>query len=105
MVNAFWIPAGLTFSGMTGLDTFSKFGLGGIGETLAGGLLGMGSGWIGSFFAVRSVNSYQEELKGIFKSNEQGRWLILLETPLETELPWQTIREINPIEIVNLNVI
>ena len=62
------------------------------------------SGWIGSFFGARSVNSSQEDIKSLLKFNENGLWLILMETPYETELPWKLIREIRPVEIINLNL-
>ena len=103
----FGFIAGLTFAGMTDLKTFSSLGFnfGQSFETISGGLLGMLSGWIGSFFAARSVNTNQDDLKSLLKSNEQGLWLILLETPFETELPWQIINAIKPIDIVNLNLI
>ncbi len=101
----FGFISGLTFSGMTDLRTFSSFGFGNSIEPLIGGLLGMVSGLIGSFFAARSINSNQEDLKSLFKFNEQGRWLILLESALEIEPPWDLMNEINPIEVINLNQI
>ena len=100
----FGFIAGLTFSGMTNLQTFSNLGFSQSGETVIGGLLGMASGWIGSFFGARSVNSSQEDIKSLLKFNEKGLWLILMETPYETELPWKLIREIRPVEIINLNL-
>ena len=100
----FGFIAGLTFAGMTNLQTFSKFGFSQSGETISGALLGMISGWIGSFFGARSVNSSQEDIKSLLKFNERGLWLILMETPFETELPWKLIREIKPVEIINLNI-
>ena len=101
----FGFLAGLTFSGMTNLKTFAGLGLNSWGEAVSGGVLGMISGWIGSFFASRSVNPSKEDIKGLVKRNKEGFWLILLETPLEIELPWQAIQEINPREIINLNLI
>ena len=101
----FGLIAGVTFSGMTDLDTFSKLGFGSVGETIIGGLLGMGSGLIGSFFAASSVNPYKKDVESLQKKNQQGKWLLLLETPLETDLPWTIIKEINPLEIVRLSEI
>ncbi|KGG16199.1 MULTISPECIES: hypothetical protein [unclassified Prochlorococcus] len=101
----FGFIAGLTFAGMTNLETFSAFGFSRATQTFLGGLLGMVSGWIGSFFGARSVNTSQEDLKALFKRNEQGFWLILMETPFEIELPWQLIKEIDPIETINLSLI
>ena len=47
--------AGLTFTFITDLDTFAFAGP--IGSHLIGGLLGLGSGWMGSFAAAASVSS------------------------------------------------
>ncbi len=105
---AFWLMpfgfiAGLTFTQMTGLNTFSSLGLGFAPEALIGSLLGMGSGWIGSYVAASSVGSEQtEDINSLRKRNENGKWLLILETPLEIELPWQLIQQINPIEVVRL---
>ncbi|KGG11918.1 MULTISPECIES: hypothetical protein [Prochlorococcus] len=98
----FGLLAGITFSGMTNLNTFAEMGFGPIGEIFFGGLLGMASGWIGSFFAALSVNTYEEDIDSLRKKHDQGYWLLLLQTPFETEPPWQLIQEINPIEIVSL---
>ena len=100
----FGFIAGLTFAGMTNLNTFSNLGFSKASEPFIGGLVGMGSGWIGSFIGARSVNTSKEDLKSLFKRNEQGFWLILLETPLEIELPWGAINQTNPIETVNLHL-
>jgi len=101
----FGFLAGLIFSGMTDLKTFSTFGFKQSLEPFIGAILGMISGWIGSFFAAGSVGSSQDDLKGIIQRNEQGFWLLLLETPLEIEVPWHLIKAINPIEIVPLDLI
>ena len=42
----FGFIAGIAFSNMTNLSTFSFLGLNNIGESLIGGLLGMGSGYL-----------------------------------------------------------
>lgn len=102
----FGFLAGLTFTQMTGLETFESFGLGvgQLGEAAIGGLLGMGSGLLGSYVATASVNPpINEDIKSLRKKNEQGKWLLILETPFGIELPWQFLNEINPIEIINLN--
>ena len=86
-----------------GLETFAKLGLGQIGETLIGGVLGLIAGLIGSFVGAGSINDQSDDdIRTLRKKNESGLWLLLLETPLENELPWNAIREISPIEIVNL---
>ncbi len=99
----FGLIAGLTFAGMTNLDTFSTMRLGPIGETVVGGCLGMLSGWIGSFFAAASVNTYQKDIDALKKKHDQGLWLLLLQTPLEQDPPWNLIQESNPLEVVTLN--
>ncbi len=100
----FGFLAGLTFAKMTGLQTFENLGIGSFGEPIAGGLLGMGSGWLGSQVASASVNSInKDDLRSIKKLNEDGQWLLLLETPFEVEPPWRTIQEVNPIQVVRLS--
>ena len=100
----FGFIAGLTFSQMTGLETFSGIGLGEIGEPIIGSILGMGSGWIGSYTAAASVGSENEdETKGLQRRNQEGFWLLILETPPEIDLPWQFIKNISPLETVRMS--
>ena len=100
----FGFIAGLTFSQMTGLETFSGIGLGKIGEPIIGSILGMGSGWIGSYTAAASVGSENEdEIKGLQRRNQEGFWLLILETPPEIDLPWQFIKNISPLETVRMS--
>ena len=100
----FGFVAGLAFTKMTGLTTFSSLGLGTIGEPLIGSVLGMGSGWIGSYAAAFSVNSdNDDDVRTLLKLNQEGRWLILLETPWEVELPWQIVKGMNPIQVIRLS--
>ena len=99
----FGFVAGLTFSQMTGLQTFEKLGFGSFGELIIGGILGMGSGWIGSYAAAGSVNPDKEnDLRTLRKFNEEGKWLLLIETPIEIDLPWELLQKINPIQILNI---
>ncbi len=99
----FGFLAGLTFTQMTNLQTFSNLGIAPIAEPVIGGLLGMGSGWLGSHVAAASVNPDQDDdIRTLVSRNEEGRWLLLLETPIEVELPWQLVQEIQPIEVVRL---
>ena len=106
---ALWlIPFGFitggTFTQMTGLESFAKLGIDFIPEALTGSLLGMLSGWLGSYIAAGSVNpDKNDDLRSIRKKSDEGFWLLLLETPIEVELPWQLIREMKPIEIITLN--
>ncbi len=100
----FGFIAGLTFTKMTGLTTFSDLGLSPWSEPVIGSLLGMGSGWIGSHVAAASVNlDENDDLSSLRRLNEEGKWLLLVETPLEIELPWQLVQETNPIDIVRIS--
>ena len=99
----FGFIAGLSFTQMTGLTTFSDLGVGGLGEPLSGAIVGMVSGWMGSYVAAWSVNSKNEEdITTLRKLSEEGLWLLLLETPFETELPWQFLQEVDPLRVVRL---
>jgi len=81
--------AGIAFSNMTNLSTLSYLGLNNIGESLIGGLLGMGSGYLGSIVSSASINiNRNKELRSIINLNKEGKWLILLENQIGTELPW-----------------
>lgn len=100
----FGFLTGLVFSEMTGLQTFTELGLGQLGEPLMGGLLGMGSGLLGSYVAAASVNSDKTgDIQSLRKKSLEGRWLLIIETPLETELPWQIFQRTKPIEVVQIN--
>ncbi len=100
----FGFIAGLTFTQMTGLTTFTDLGLSPWSEPLIGSLLGMGSGWIGSHVAAASVNTDEnDDLSSLRRLNEDGKWLLLIETPLEIELPWQIVQNSNPIDIVRIS--
>ena len=103
LLMPFGFITGLTFTLMTGLTTFSDFGFGALGEPLTGGLVGMASGWMGSYAASGSVSSKNDEdINTLRKLSEEGKWLLLIETPLEIELPWSLLKEAKPMEIVRL---
>ena len=100
----FGFIAGVTFAQMTGLETFSNIGLGTLGQPLLGGLLGMGSGLIGSYVATAGDNSGRNEDIGLLrKRHEESKWLLILETPVGVDLPWQTLQIASPIEIMRFN--
>ncbi len=100
----FGFIAGLSFSQMTGLDTFSEMGFPHQLERLLGGLIGMFSGWLGSFFSAGEINQdINDDLRALRKKSEQGFWLLILETPIESEPPWTVLKEINTIEIINID--
>ena len=99
----FGFIAGLGFSNMTNLSTFSILGLNNLGETIFGGLLGMGSGYLGSIFASASINlNRNKELRSIINFNKNGKWLLLLESQTGYELPWMLIKESKTKDIVFL---
>ena len=54
-------------------------------------------------FDIQKEVEKLERKNTIKKLNEDGRWLILIETPFEIELPWRTIQEVNPIQVVRLS--
>ena len=100
----FGFIAGLSFSQMTNLKTFSDMGFPNQLEQILGGFVGMISGWLGSFFSAGGVNSEtDDDLRALRKKSEQGFWLLILELPIETELPWATLQETNSLEIININ--
>lgn len=98
----FGFLAGATFTQITTLTTFSA--LGPWGEPLMGGLLGLGSGLMGSFAAAASVNSENEDGVRILRNRHQeGRWLLLVETPGSIELPWTAVQAARPLQVVRLS--
>ena len=99
----FGFLAGLSFSNMTNLTTFSFLNLNTFGESILGGLLGLGSGYIGSFFASGSINiNRSKEIRPLLNANKEGKWLIILENQSGNELPWNLIKESEPIDIIFL---
>ena len=99
----FGFIAGIAFSNMTNLSTFGFLGLNNMGESLIGGLLGMGSGYLGSIVSSASINfNRTKELRSIIDINKEGKWLVLLENQLGTELPWALIKQSEPIDIIFL---
>ena len=99
----FGFIAGIAFSNMTNLSTFAFLGLNNIGESLIGGLLGMGSGYLGSIVSSASINlNRNKELRSIINLNKEGKWLVLLENQIGTELPWGLIKQSDAKDIVFL---
>ena len=99
----FGFIAGISFSNMTNLSTFNFLGLNSMGESFMGGLLGMGSGYLGSIISSASINvNRNKELRTIIDLNKEGKWLILLENQIGTELPWALIKQSEPREIIFL---
>ena len=99
----FGFLAGLTFSNMTNLNTFSFLGLNNFGESILGGLLGMCSGLLGSIFASGSINlNRNKEIRSLINLNKNGKWFILVENQIENELPWFLIRDSESKDIIFL---
>ena len=98
----FGFLAGLTFTQITTLQTFS--GLGPWGQPVIGGLLGMGAGFMGSYAAAASVPSDNEDGVRILRNrHEENRWLLVVETPTGIEPPWQLLQSARPLQVVRLN--
>ena len=99
----FGFLAGLSFSQMTELKTFSDMGFPNQFEKLIGGLVGMISGWLGSFFSAGGINQEtDDDLRALRKKSEQGFWLLILELPIEIEVPWVILKETNSLEIITI---
>ena len=100
----FGFVAGLSFSKMTDLKTFTEMGLPNQFEQLFGGLVGMISGWLGSFFSAGGINQEtDDDLRALRKKSEQGFWLLILELPIGMELPWATLKGTNSLEVITLD--
>ncbi len=99
----FGFIAGLSFSQMTDLQTFAEMGFPNQFEKLLGGLVGMISGWLGSFFAAGSINQdNSDDIRALQKKSAEGFWLLILELPIEIELPWQILKEANCQEVITI---
>lgn len=97
----FGFLAGLTFTQITDLHTFSA--LGPWGEPLIGGLLGLGSGWMGSFAAAASVASEEDDRIRILRNRlQEGNWLLLVDPAPGSEPPWSLIQQARPKAVVRL---
>lgn len=93
--------AGMMFSLITDLHTFSFAGP--YGEPLIGGLLGMGSGWMGSYAAAASVSSEADDrIRSLRNRIEEGNWLLLVESATGAEIPWTLIQQSRPQVVVRL---
>jgi hypothetical protein len=98
----FGFLAGLTFTFITDLDTFAFAGT--WGSHLIGGVLGLGSGWLGSFAAAASVTSEADDrIRALRNRLEEGNWLLLVETASGMEMPWTRLQEARPKAVVRLN--
>lgn len=97
----FGFLAGLTFTQITDLHTFDFAGA--WGEPLIGGLLGMGSGLMGSFAAAASVSSEEDDrIRALRNRLGEGNWLLLIEPAPGTEMPWTLLQQARPKAVVRL---
>ncbi len=93
--------AGMMFTFITDLHTFSFAGT--YGEPLIGGLLGMGSGWMGSYAAAASVRSEADDrIRGLRNRLEEGSWLLVVESSPGQDIPWLLIQQAGPQAVVRL---
>ena len=77
---------GIAITLSTDMDTFASYGS--LGASVIGGLLGLVSGWMGSYAAAISVKiPNAEDVRILRNRHEQGQWLLLLETPMGIDLP------------------
>ncbi|QEY33156.1 hypothetical protein EVJ50_13845 [Synechococcus sp. RSCCF101] len=83
--------AGATFTQIADIHPFAFAGA--IGEAVLGGILGMGSGWMGSIAAAASVTSDSDDAVRVLRNRlNEGKWLLLIETPMGVPLPWPLLQ-------------
>ena len=99
----FGFIAGLSFSQMTDLKTFADMGFPNQLEKLLGGLVGMISGALGSFFSAGGISQETaDDLRALQKKSEEGFWLLMLELPIEIEPPWAMLKETDNLEVITI---
>ena len=99
----FGFIAGLSFSQMTDLKTFADMGFPNQLEKLLGGLVGMISGALGSFFSAGGISQETaDDLRALQKKSEEGFWLLILELPIEIEPPWAILKEADSLEVITI---
>lgn len=104
---AFWLVpfgffAGVTFTVMTSLDTFTFAGV--WGNRLIGGLLGLVAGLLGSFAARSDVDSSNEDrLRQLRNRSDEGCWLLVVESASGQEMPWKELQRARPQAVVALS--
>jgi len=97
----FGFGAGLLFTFITNLDTFAFAGP--IGQPLIGGLLGLGSGWMGSYAAAASVTPEGgDQVRTVRNRLDEGKCILLVDSPLGASIPWATIQASRPNSVVRL---
>ena len=97
----FGFGAGLLFTFITNLDTFAFAGP--IGQPLIGGLLGLGSGWMGSYAAAASVSPEgADQVRTVRNRLDEGQCALLVDAPAGVTIPWATIQASRPSSVVRL---
>ena len=97
----FGFAAGVMFTFITNLDTFGFAGP--IGQPLIGGLLGLGSGWMGSYAAAASVSGpADDQIRTVRNRLEEGLFALLVECPRGETMPWALIQQARPQAVVRL---
>ena len=99
----FGFIAGISFSQMTDLNTFSNMGFPNQLEKLLGGLIGMISGALGSFFSAGGISQEtDDDLRALRKKSEEGCWLLIIELPIEIEPPWAILKGTESLVIITI---
>jgi peptidoglycan hydrolase-like protein with peptidoglycan-binding domain len=97
----FGFAAGMMFTFITNLDTFAFAGP--IGQPLIGGLLGLGSGWMGSFAAAASVTGDRDDqVRTVCNRLTEGLFVLLVEAAPGQTIPWALIQAAKPKLVVRL---
>ena len=97
----FGFGAGVMFTFITNLDTFAFAGP--LGQPLIGGLLGLGSGWMGSFAAAASVTSDgDDQVRTVRNRLDEGLLVLLVEAAPGQNIPWGLIQAAKPRLVVRL---
>ena len=97
----FGFGAGMLFTFITNLDTFAFAGP--LGQPLIGGLLGLGSGWMGSYAAAASVTSDRDDqVRTVRNRLNEGQCVLLLDAVQSEAVPWALIQRCRPSSVVRL---
>ena len=97
----FGFGAGMLFTFITNLDTFAFAGP--LGQPVIGGLLGLGSGWMGSYAAAASVTSDRDDqIRTVRNRLSEGQCVLLVDAIRSEAMPWALIQRCRPASVVRL---
>ena len=97
----FGFGAGMLFTFITNLDTFAFAGP--LGQPVIGGLLGLGSGWMGSYAAAASVTSDRDDqIRTVRNRLSEGQCVLLVDAVRSEAMPWALIQRCRPASVVRL---